>query len=153
MRANAPQRRWWRARTRPWRSVKSRKRWQASGKPITLSPFSPAFEQSVAKEEATAKAFDQLASAGKDGNLEAEFAQLEGHTVDAELDALKRERRPMIIRIAQRIASSREEVTDVFEHKAPPSRPGEDLAHLTITDARVGDALSVLGAGPEFRGH
>lgn len=50
------------------------------------------FEQSVAKEEATAKAFDQLASAGKDSNLEAEFAQLEGHTVDTELQALKRER-------------------------------------------------------------
>jgi len=50
------------------------------------------FEQSVAKEEATAKAFDQLASAGKDSNLEAEFAQLQGHTVDADLAALKRER-------------------------------------------------------------
>lgn len=50
------------------------------------------FEQSVAKEEATAKAFDELASAGKDTNLEAEFAQLSGHTVDAELAALKRER-------------------------------------------------------------
>ena len=50
------------------------------------------FERSVAKEEATAKAFDQLASAGKDSNLEAEFAQLGGHTVDAELQALKRER-------------------------------------------------------------
>jgi len=50
------------------------------------------FEESVAKEEATAKAFDQLASAGKDTNLEAEFAQLQGHTVDAELEALKRER-------------------------------------------------------------
>ena len=50
------------------------------------------FEDSVAKEEATAKAFDQLASAGKDSNLEAEFAQLQGHTVDAELEALKRER-------------------------------------------------------------
>lgn len=50
------------------------------------------FEESVSKEEATAKAFDQLASAGKDSNLEAEFAQLEGHTVDAELKALKRER-------------------------------------------------------------
>jgi phage shock protein A len=50
------------------------------------------FEQSVAKEEATAKAFDQLASAGKDTNLEAEFAQLQGHTVDADLAALKRER-------------------------------------------------------------
>ncbi|HEY3935914.1 MAG TPA: PspA/IM30 family protein [Bryobacteraceae bacterium] len=50
------------------------------------------FEESVAKEEATAKAFDQLASAGKDSNLESEFAQLQGHTVDAELAALKRER-------------------------------------------------------------
>lgn len=50
------------------------------------------FERSVAKEEATAKAFDQLASAGKDDNLEAEFAQLQGHTVDADLEALKRER-------------------------------------------------------------
>jgi phage shock protein A len=50
------------------------------------------FEETVAKEEATAKAFDQLASAGKDANLEAEFAQLQGHTVDAELEALKRER-------------------------------------------------------------
>lgn len=54
------------------------------------------FEQSVAKEEATAKAFDQLASAGKDANLEAEFAQLQGHTVDAELEALKRERLPKV---------------------------------------------------------
>jgi phage shock protein A len=50
------------------------------------------FERSVAKEEATAKAFDQLANAGQDQNLEAEFAQLQGHTVDAELEALKRER-------------------------------------------------------------
>ncbi len=50
------------------------------------------FEDSVAKEEATAKAFDQLASAGKDSNLESEFAQLQGHTVDAELEAMKRER-------------------------------------------------------------
>ncbi len=50
------------------------------------------FEKSVAKEEATAKAFDELAAAGKDSNLEAEFAQLEGHSVDAELQALKRER-------------------------------------------------------------
>lgn len=50
------------------------------------------FEQSVTKEEATAKAFDELANTGKDANLEAEFAQLSGHTVDAELEALKRER-------------------------------------------------------------
>ena len=54
------------------------------------------FEQSVAKEEATAKAFDQLASAGKDTNLEAEFAQLQGQTVEAELEALKRERLPKV---------------------------------------------------------
>src|SRR5580698_10579083 len=50
------------------------------------------FEQSVAKEEATAKAFDQLASAGKDDDLEAQFAQLGNHGVDSELAALKAER-------------------------------------------------------------
>lgn len=48
------------------------------------------FEESVAREEAKAKAFDQLASAtGKDEVLEAEFAELQGGTVDAELAALK----------------------------------------------------------------
>lgn len=51
------------------------------------------FEKSVAKEEATAKAFGELASAGKDDGLEAEFAALQGATVDSELEALKRERR------------------------------------------------------------
>ena len=51
------------------------------------------FEETVAKEEATAKAFDELASTGKDDNLEAQFAQLGGHSVDAELEALKKERR------------------------------------------------------------
>src|SRR5438105_1478857 len=45
------------------------------------------FEESVSREEAKAKAFDELASAGKDEGLEAEFAQLQGHTVDAELAA------------------------------------------------------------------
>jgi phage shock protein A len=50
------------------------------------------FEQSVSKEEATAKAFDQLANAGKDDDLEAEFAKLGNHSVDSELEALKRER-------------------------------------------------------------
>src|SRR5581483_2542528 len=50
------------------------------------------FEESVSKEEATAKAFDQLASAGKDDDLEAQFAQLGGKSVDAELEALKAER-------------------------------------------------------------
>src|SRR5436190_10319459 len=50
------------------------------------------FEQTVAKEEATAKAFDQLASVGKDDDLEAQFAQLGGQSVDAELAALKAER-------------------------------------------------------------
>src|SRR6202140_1751134 len=50
------------------------------------------FEESVSREEATAKAFDQLASSGKDDELEAQFAQLGGHSVDAELAALKRER-------------------------------------------------------------
>lgn len=50
------------------------------------------FEETVSKEEATAKAFDQLANTGKDDDLEAQFAQLGGHGVDAELEALKRER-------------------------------------------------------------
>lgn len=54
------------------------------------------FEASVSKEEATAKAFTELASAGKDSNLEAEFAALSGNTVDAELEALKRERLPRV---------------------------------------------------------
>jgi phage shock protein A len=66
------------------------------------------FEQSVNKEEATAKAFDQLANAGKDSNLEAEFAQLQGHTVDADLAALKRER-------MQRVELPKE---------LPPANPG-----------------------------
>jgi phage shock protein A len=50
------------------------------------------FEESVSKEEATAKAFDQLASAGKDDDLEAQFAALGTHSVDSELEALKKER-------------------------------------------------------------
>ncbi len=50
------------------------------------------FEESVSKEEATAKAFDQLASAGKDDDLEQQFAQLGSHSVDSELEALKAER-------------------------------------------------------------
>jgi phage shock protein A len=50
------------------------------------------FEESVAREEATAQAFDQLASTGKDEDLEKQFAQLGSHSVDAELEALKKER-------------------------------------------------------------
>jgi len=50
------------------------------------------FEESVSKEEATAQAFDQLASAGKDDDLEKQFAQLGTHGVDSELAALKAER-------------------------------------------------------------
>jgi len=50
------------------------------------------FEQTVSKEEATAKAFDQLASVGKDDDLEKQFAQLGSHSVDSELAALKAER-------------------------------------------------------------
>lgn len=46
------------------------------------------FEESVAKEEAKAKAYDQITSASTD-TLEAEFAELGGHTVDNELAALK----------------------------------------------------------------
>jgi phage shock protein A len=50
------------------------------------------FEQNVTKEEATAKAFDQLASAGTDDDLEKQFASLGTHSVDNELAALKAER-------------------------------------------------------------
>src|SRR5437867_4892007 len=50
------------------------------------------FEQTVSKEEATAKPFDQLASAGKDDDLEAQFAALGSHSVEDELAALKLER-------------------------------------------------------------
>ncbi len=76
------------------------------------------YEQTVAKEEATAKAFDELGSVGKDDNLEAEFAQLGGHTVDAELEALKAERRKPL----------------------PPSLPKELAApSATITMEKTGD--------------
>lgn len=47
------------------------------------------FEESVAREEAKAQAFDQIAAAGKDETLEAEFAQLKGSSVDNELAMLK----------------------------------------------------------------
>ncbi|MBC8165616.1 MAG: PspA/IM30 family protein [Bryobacteraceae bacterium] len=47
------------------------------------------FEESVAKEESKAKAFDQLAAAGKDDTLEAEFKMLSSVSVDSELAALK----------------------------------------------------------------
>ena len=50
------------------------------------------FEEKVAREEASAKAFNTLASAGKDEDLEKEFAALGGHSVDQDLEALKRER-------------------------------------------------------------
>jgi phage shock protein A len=46
------------------------------------------FEESVAREEAKAKAYDQIAS-GHPDVLEAEFAELSGHTVEHELAALK----------------------------------------------------------------
>jgi phage shock protein A len=50
------------------------------------------FEESVSREEATAKAFDQLSSAGKDEDLEKQFAQLGEHSEDKQLEALKLER-------------------------------------------------------------
>ncbi len=50
------------------------------------------FEERVAKEEATAKAFQQLGAATRDQSLEAEFAKLGEHSVEAELEAMKRER-------------------------------------------------------------
>jgi len=54
------------------------------------------FEETVQKEEATAKAFDELASTGKDEDLEAQFANLSGQGVEAELEALKRERQQKV---------------------------------------------------------
>ncbi len=65
------------------------------------------FEESVAKEEATAKAFDQLAATGKDAGLDAEFAQLQGHSVDAELEALKRERALPRVQITKELPAGR----------------------------------------------
>ncbi len=51
------------------------------------------FEESVSRQEATAKAFDTLSKTGKgDADLEAQFAALKGSDVDAELEAMKRER-------------------------------------------------------------
>lgn len=53
------------------------------------------FEESVARDEAAAKAFATLAATGKADDLEAEFAALQGSpsgSVEAELEALKRER-------------------------------------------------------------
>jgi phage shock protein A len=66
------------------------------------------FEESVSREEAKAKAFDQLASAGgKDEGLEAEFAQLKGGTVDQELAALKaaRSQKSISITMAKQISA------------------------------------------------
>ena len=37
-----------------------------------------------------------------------------------------------------------------FDHKAKPAGPQPDLANLKVTDARVGDVLSVSGAAPDF---
>ena len=37
-----------------------------------------------------------------------------------------------------------------FEHKPATAAPTEDLANLKVTAARVGDALSVAGAAPDF---
>ncbi len=50
------------------------------------------FEESVSRDEATAQAFQQLGSTGQDQQLEAQFKELEGHSVDNELEQLKRER-------------------------------------------------------------
>ena len=66
------------------------------------------FEESVSREEAKAKAFDQLAaSSGKDEVLEAEFAELQGGTVDQELAALKaaRSQKAVSVTMAKQIAA------------------------------------------------
>ena len=75
-----------------WPNAKCRKPWPEWAPPTTPSRNSASSKQPVAKEEATAKAFDQLASAGKDDDLEAQFAALGNHGVDNELAALKAER-------------------------------------------------------------
>jgi phage shock protein A len=63
------------------------------------------FEESVSREEAKAQAFDQLASVtGKDEVLEAEFADLGGHSVDAELAKLKAARQQPSLPTADRRA-------------------------------------------------
>lgn len=49
------------------------------------------FEDSVTKEEAKAAAFEEMASAGTDDELEKEFASLSGASVDDELAKLKAE--------------------------------------------------------------
>ncbi|HLY17546.1 MAG TPA: PspA/IM30 family protein [Bryobacteraceae bacterium] len=66
------------------------------------------FEETVSKEEATAQAFNQLASAGKDDDLEKQFAALGGHGVDDELAALKRERQLQAPSIPIAIAAPRQ---------------------------------------------
>jgi phage shock protein A len=58
------------------------------------------FEEGVAREEAKAKAFDQLASSGSDDILEAEFAELKGSSVDSELAALKAARQTKSLQAA-----------------------------------------------------
>ena len=50
------------------------------------------FEETVSKEEATAKAFDQLAPPARTTTWKPSSPQLGGHSVDAELAALKAER-------------------------------------------------------------
>lgn len=59
------------------------------------------FEESVAKEEAKAKAFDQIAAAGQDDTLEAEFKMLQGGSVENELAALKAARAQKSLPAAQ----------------------------------------------------
>jgi phage shock protein A len=68
------------------------------------------FEETVSKEEATAQAFNQLASAGKDDDLEKQFAALGNHGVDADLAALKRERQLQAPSIPLSIAAPGEKV-------------------------------------------
>jgi phage shock protein A len=58
------------------------------------------FEEGVAREESKAKAFDQLAAAGTDVELEKEFAALQGGAVDSELAALKAARQTKSIQAA-----------------------------------------------------
>ncbi|MCX6593415.1 MAG: PspA/IM30 family protein [Acidobacteria bacterium] len=58
------------------------------------------FEENVAKEEAKAKAFEQLATTGTDAGLEAEFKALEGGTIDNDLAALKAARADKVLSVS-----------------------------------------------------
>ncbi len=66
------------------------------------------FEEKVKREEASAQAYNTLAAAGKDDDLEKEFAQLGQHSVDDELAALKREKQLKPPEIQKQLPAARD---------------------------------------------